>query len=65
MKNAVWVSTNLSKTARACNVYGPYASHEKVKAEREGSKTWDCDVSIPFAASSKDEAEEEAKQFLS
>jgi hypothetical protein len=44
---------------------GPYESYEKAKAERQKSKAWDCEVSIPYSADSKDEAEEKAKQFLS
>ena len=44
---------------------GPYESYEKAKAERESSKAWDCEVSIPYSASSKKEAEEKAKQYLS
>lgn len=43
---------------------GPYESYDKAKAERESSKTWDCEVSIPYSAISKEEAEEKAKQYL-
>jgi len=45
--------------------YGPYESYDKAKTERKRSKARDCEVSIPFAASSKDEAEEKAKKYLS
>ena len=44
---------------------GPFDSYEQAKSERERSKALDCEVSIPFAATSKGEAEEKAKQFLS
>lgn len=44
---------------------GPYESYKKAKVERQNSKAWDCEVSIPYSASSKEEAEEKAKQFLS
>ena len=44
---------------------GPYESYDKAKAERENSKAWDCEVSISYSASSKEEAEEKANQYLS
>ena len=45
-------------------VCGPYSSYEEAKNEREKSKTWDCEVSIPFSADSKEEAEGNARKFL-
>jgi hypothetical protein len=44
---------------------GPYESYEKAKVEREKSKAWDCGVSILYSDSSKEEAVERAKHFLS
>ena len=43
---------------------GPYESYEKAKDERERSKAWDCEVSVPYSASSQEEAEGKAKQVL-
>ncbi len=45
-------------------VCGPYSSNDEVKLEREKSKAWDCEVSVPFIASTKEEAEERVKFFL-
>ncbi|RVD58848.1 hypothetical protein EN866_19590 [Mesorhizobium sp. M2D.F.Ca.ET.223.01.1.1] len=36
---------------------GPYETLEKAKAERANSKAWDAEVSVPFGASSREEAE--------
>jgi hypothetical protein len=44
---------------------GPFGSYDEAKGERERSKAWDCEVSIPYSATSKEEADEKAKQFLS
>jgi hypothetical protein len=41
---------------------GPYNSYEKASEERSQSKAWDCEVSVPYAAASKEEAEEIAKK---
>lgn len=46
-------------------VCGPYNSRDEAMRERENSKAWDCEVSIPFIAASKQEAEEIAKRYLS
>ena len=43
---------------------GPYASYDEAKRERESAKKWDCDVSIPFAASTKAEAEAKARRMM-
>jgi hypothetical protein len=36
---------------------GPYNSRKEAEAERRRSKAWDCELSIVFSASSKEEAE--------
>ena len=38
-------------------VEGPYDTYERAKAEREAAKAWDADVTAPFAASTKAEAQ--------
>jgi hypothetical protein len=43
---------------------GPYETYEIAKIEREKAKAWDCEVSIPFLAESKDEAAELAKKHM-
>jgi len=43
---------------------GPYDSYEQAKLERERSKAWDCEVSIPFAAANQQEADDTAKRYL-
>lgn len=43
---------------------GPYTSYEQAKLERERSKAWDCEVSIPFTATTPQEADETAKRYL-
>ena len=42
---------------------GPYDSYEEAKKERNQSKAWDCNVSVPFIADTKKEAEEKAERF--
>jgi hypothetical protein len=42
---------------------GPYNSYEEAKLEREKAKAWDCSVSVPFTAMTKEEAEEKAEQW--
>lgn len=37
-------------------VQGPYDTNDQAKAAREGAKAWDAHVTVPFLASSKDEA---------
>lgn len=44
---------------------GLFAWYKEAKAERDRTEAWDCAVSIPYSASSKEEAEEKAKQYLS
>lgn len=36
---------------------GPYATYEKADRERTRSKAWDAEVSVHFAATTKEEAE--------
>ncbi len=43
---------------------GPFDSYEIAKSERERSKAWDCEVSVPYASISKEEAEKKAKQIM-
>jgi len=43
---------------------GPYSSYEQAKAERERAKAWDCDVSTPFVAQTKEEATIISKKWL-
>ncbi len=38
--------------------------HMKLQKEREKAKAWDCEVSIPFLATTKDEAAEQAKKHM-
>jgi hypothetical protein len=38
-------------------VCGPYNTYDEAKRARETAKAWDAEVSIPFSASSKEEAE--------
>lgn len=49
-----------SGRAIAC---GPYGTRDEAMKEREKSKAWDCVVSVPFIAYSKDEAEKRAEQI--
>jgi hypothetical protein len=46
-------------------VCGPYDSYEEAKIEREKAKAWDCSVSIPFTANSKEEAFKIAEKWTS
>ena len=41
---------------------GPYKSYEEAKLEREKAKAWDCSVSIPFVAKTKEDADEKAEK---
>ena len=41
---------------------GPYDSYEKAAKERHRAKAWDCEVSVPYSATSKEEAEEIARK---
>lgn len=41
---------------------GPYSSWEEAKLHRERAKAWDCSVSIPFAAETKEEADKRAEE---
>jgi hypothetical protein len=41
---------------------GPYDSYEQASEERRRAKNWDCEVSVPFSAASKEEAEGIAKK---
>lgn len=43
---------------------GPFGSYEDAERESTRSRAWDCDVSAPYAARSKDEAEARAKVIL-
>jgi hypothetical protein len=36
---------------------GPYDSYEQAKTAREGAKAWDAEVSVPFGARTKAEAQ--------
>jgi hypothetical protein len=36
---------------------GPFDSYDRAKLEREGAKAWDAEVSTPFAAKTKAEAQ--------
>jgi hypothetical protein len=38
-------------------VQGPYDSYEQAKAARAAAKAWDAEVSTPFSASTKAEAQ--------
>lgn len=42
---------------------GPYRTREIAKLEREKAKAWDCAVSIPYVALSKEEAEKRAEEL--
>lgn len=42
---------------------GPYSSYEEAKIARERAKAWDCAVSTPFIAASKEEADKKAAQL--
>ncbi|MFH1372441.1 MAG: hypothetical protein ABII79_01410 [bacterium] len=44
---------------------GPYSTQEEARIEREKAKAWDCEVSIPYMASTQKEAKEKAKEFMS
>jgi len=44
---------------------GPFSSYEQARIERKRAKAWDCEVSIPFQASTKEQADKEAKKWLS
>ena len=44
-------------------VCGPYNTREQAKVERNNSKAADCYVTIPFVASSKQEAENKVHIF--
>lgn len=37
---------------------GPYNTYEEAKAAREAAKAWDAEVSTPFRAYTKEEAQE-------
>ena len=41
---------------------GPYDSYARASQERNQSKAWDCEVSVPYSAASKEEAEEIARK---
>jgi len=43
---------------------GPYSTYEEAKIEREKAKAWDCEVSIPYSAETKEDAEKKAKLYL-
>jgi hypothetical protein len=38
-------------------VQGPYATYERAKDARQKAKAWDAEVSVPFPASTKEEAQ--------
>lgn len=38
-------------------VCGPYSTYEEAKRARESAKAYDAEVTVPFSAASKDEAE--------
>jgi hypothetical protein len=44
---------------------GPFESHREAVEQRQRSKAWDCDVSEPFQAGSKQEAELRAQRSWS
>ena len=44
---------------------GPFDSHREVVEGRQRTKAWDCDVSEPFQAESKEEAEKRAERAWS
>ena len=37
-------------------ICGPFNSYEEAKWDRENSKAWDCQLGVPFKASSEKEA---------
>ena len=37
-------------------ICGPFNSYEEAKRDRENSKAWDCQLGVPFKASSKEKA---------
>jgi len=41
---------------------GPYDSYEKALEERSRAKAWDCEVSVPYSAVSKEVAEVMARR---
>jgi len=43
---------------------GPYSTYDEAKIERQKAKAWDCEVSVPFTALTKEEAYEKAKKIL-
>lgn len=45
-------------------ICGPFKTYDEAKRDRENSKDWDCQVGIPFNASSKDEAMKQVKTFM-
>lgn len=36
---------------------GPYDTYDQAMSARDNSKAWDCEVTVPFVANSKEEAE--------
>lgn len=45
--------------------YGPYGTFEDAIKARDFEKhNYDCEVSIPFSASTKEEADKKAKHFM-
>lgn len=45
-------------------ICGPFRDYEEAKRDRENSKAWDCQVGIPFPASTKEEAMKLVKPFM-
>jgi hypothetical protein len=43
---------------------GPYNSYGEAKLERAKAKAWDCSVSVPFFAKTREEAEEKAEKWI-
>lgn len=43
---------------------GPYMTYDEATKEGGRAKAWDCEVSTPYTASTKEEAAQKAKQFM-
>ena len=62
MKEKYWFGfrTIFPKPAGSGIACGPYDTYEEAKLERSKAKEWDCEVSIPYTAETKEEASQKA-----
>ena len=56
-----WFRQTTPKPPGGWVLCGPFETYEVAKRDREISKAWDAELSVPFSASSQEEAEKKAQ----